>query len=323
MAGWNGSGQRGNSTPIKPKVTAKKPSPLRGLVAGAVLVAAVVGCYFAFFAKSEKPQKVVEQKKPTAIKEVKHAVVTQKVAEVKKPIDPREDYDHKMCYRDERGILRYKDGGCRVPDPTRPKLPPISSESFYVTVFSNHSDKAIADIISINPGDHIFFSVDYSGEHLEKAFLESLTTPIKINDDDSPYHKELKKAVLETRKEVARRIGDGEKLGDILNGARKELERLSKYKQDLHDEISRMVKDSNGAELNTADVKDLVAAANKMLEDNGVSPIEDDEFVRWNLRLSAVNAGTDPNEAVAEYDAAQEVAAQKEAEKEASGQDDN
>ena len=72
MAGWNGSGMGGNSTPIKPKATAKKPSPVRGLVAGAVLVAAVIGCCFAFFSGSDAPsQEAKASSRPTSIKTAK------------------------------------------------------------------------------------------------------------------------------------------------------------------------------------------------------------------------------------------------------------
>ena len=84
--GWNGSG--GGSTPVKPKGKyppseasfakqsgyrgAKKPSPIRGLVAGAVLVAAVIGCCFAFFSGSDAPsQEAKASSRPTSIKTAK------------------------------------------------------------------------------------------------------------------------------------------------------------------------------------------------------------------------------------------------------------
>ena len=72
MAGWNGSGMGGYSTPIKPKAEAKNPSPVRGLVAGAVLIAAVIGCYFAFFSGSDAPsQEAKASSRPTSIKTAK------------------------------------------------------------------------------------------------------------------------------------------------------------------------------------------------------------------------------------------------------------
>ena len=88
MAGWNGSGMGGDSIPVKPKGKyppseasfakqsgyrgAKKPSPVRGLVAGAVLVAAVIGCCFAFFSGSDAPsQEAKASSRPTSIKTAK------------------------------------------------------------------------------------------------------------------------------------------------------------------------------------------------------------------------------------------------------------
>ena len=70
--GWNGSDRRGNSTPVQPKAAAKKPSPVRGLVAGAVLVAAVIGCYVAIFSGSDAPsQEAKASSRPTSIKTAK------------------------------------------------------------------------------------------------------------------------------------------------------------------------------------------------------------------------------------------------------------
>lgn len=68
--GWNGSGQKG-AAPAQPKVTTKKPSPIRGLIAGgaAVVVLAVVA-YFVFFSSSEKPQAEKSDKDRGRIKEV-------------------------------------------------------------------------------------------------------------------------------------------------------------------------------------------------------------------------------------------------------------
>ena len=72
IVGWNGIDRRGNPTPVKPKVSAKKPSPIRGLVAGAVWVAAVIGCCFAFFSGSDAPsQEAKASSRPTSIKTAK------------------------------------------------------------------------------------------------------------------------------------------------------------------------------------------------------------------------------------------------------------
>ena len=69
---WNGSGQRGNSTPIQPKAK-KKPSPIRGLIAGGLVCVLAVGAHFVFFAGSEKPQAEKVEEDRGRIKEVKPA----------------------------------------------------------------------------------------------------------------------------------------------------------------------------------------------------------------------------------------------------------
>lgn len=75
IVGWNGSGQRGGSTPTQPKAKAKKPSPVRGLVAGFVVVALAFVAYFAFFSGSEKPQTEKPSRDSGRIKEVKSVKV--------------------------------------------------------------------------------------------------------------------------------------------------------------------------------------------------------------------------------------------------------
>ena len=85
--GWNGSYRRGGSTPVKPKVTAKKPSPIRGVVAGLVVVAAAVAVFLFLFSgvkgtveikvsnpakiKESKPAKVQKAEAPKKVKKVK------------------------------------------------------------------------------------------------------------------------------------------------------------------------------------------------------------------------------------------------------------
>ena len=72
MAGWNGSGMGGNSTPVKPKVTAKKPSPVRGLIAGGLVIVLAAIAYFAFFSGSDTPsQEAKASSRPTSIKTAK------------------------------------------------------------------------------------------------------------------------------------------------------------------------------------------------------------------------------------------------------------
>ena len=279
------------------KSSAKAPSVKRGFIAGAVIVVALGALCLYLFSNAEATSSSLQRKERGLIKEVTPAVApkTNTAAEVKKPIDPREDYDHEKLYRDEKGILRHKLGGQRVYDPTRPALPPINGGLYAHNVFSNHAERVIAGLISVEPGSIRRARHDYSDPRLLEAFKEAVVTPCKISDSDSEYERELKLAVNETKKEIAMRIGSGEELGDILESADKELRRLAQYRQDINAEVATAVRDG---ELSNDDVKDLVAAANKMLEDNGINPIDEDSFVRWNIRLTATRNGEDPAAAV-------------------------
>ena len=70
--GWNGSDRRGNSTPVKPKVPAKKPSVVRGVVTGFLVIVLAAIAYFAFFSGSDAPsQEAKASSRPTSIKTTK------------------------------------------------------------------------------------------------------------------------------------------------------------------------------------------------------------------------------------------------------------
>ena len=78
--GWNGSGQKGTA-PAQTKVTAKKPSPWRGLVAGAIVVSlAAGGAYFLLC----KPAAQVSDDDLAAKRQIR----AQRPAKVKKPSAP-------------------------------------------------------------------------------------------------------------------------------------------------------------------------------------------------------------------------------------------
>ena len=287
MAGWNGSDRKG-AAPVQPKVTAKKPSPVRGIVAGAVVVVLAVVAYFAFFSGSEKPQKVVEQKKPSAIKEVAPSISTNKVAAAEEKPNPNLE-----TYRDARGILRYKVGNGRVPDPnlkthkntpTRDKDGNKRFGSKY-TIFENRSENEIARLISMPPGTQMFGTRRYD-DKFEADFLKSCETPIIVEKGDSEYVKNLKKAMNETKIEIRNRMAAGEKLADILTETRKELQRLATYRRDLKRETADMLQSGT---LSDQDADDVITAANKMLEQKGLNPIPKSSLIRNHVKINESN----------------------------------
>ena len=290
MAGWNGSGMGGNSTPVKPKVTAKKkPSPVRGLLAGAVLVAAVCGAYFAFFSGGEKSQKVIADKKPTRIKEAKPATAPTNAV----PAKPKKKWPKWM----------------KVPDDWDKPYPPqaywpdgrLKEHSRYVKVitnkvskanmpveeqtFSNHAEQDIAALLIMEPGDTIVGSGPTYGKAFVKQFLKSLETPIEFSDEDTPFQRDLKKSVIETKKDLKARYDAGEDIAKIMNDSFKELKELSLYRQELEDQVARIRKDKG--DLSDEDYKDLLDAANKMLEERGCKPLRASQIFERKMKIKA------------------------------------
>lgn len=271
MAGWNGSGMGGNSTPIKPKATAKKPSPVRGLVAGAVLVAAVIGCYFAFFSGSEKPQKVVEQKKPTAIKEVKPAAAPKAVEKVKpekpKRLTKKGTPIPDRVQPDEHGVLRWP-GGLRWVDTNDLDIVKHPAPR---RIFKHPSENQIAMMLEMDPTKMAPFLVGHRpkfGDRFIADFNASLYEEIKINDDDPPEDVELKKAVIETKKELHEAMNRGENIAEIMNNAQKELDALCLCYQDIKQEMQKTLKDDT---VSDEDAEIFIEAANKILEQKGLN----------------------------------------------------
>ena len=169
MSGWNGSGQKG-ATPQKPKATAKKPSPVRGIIAGLVIVLVAVA-YFVFFSGSEKPQKekVKVERAPTTIKQVTPApapkakeeppvqMVTNRFGKVRPKKKPE-------TYTDEHGVLRYKKGNSRVPmsdEEMHKYLVPQIKRQSNIPEFKHECESEIATLLTVEPGEMVFGDIEH------------------------------------------------------------------------------------------------------------------------------------------------------------------
>ena len=272
------------------KPSAKVPSAYRGIIAGAVVVVLGVLCLWLFSGK-ETRQDAASTKERGRIKEVAPSISTNKVAAVEEKPNPNLE-----TYRDARGILRYKVGNGRVPDPnlkthkntpTRDKDGNKRFGSKY-TIFENRSENEIARLISMPPGTQMFGTRRYD-DKFEADFLKSCETPIIVEKGDSEYVKNLKKAMNETKIEIRNRMAAGEKLADILTETRKELQRLAAYRRDLKRETADMLQSGT---LSDQDADDVITAANKMLEQKGLNPIPKNSLIRNHVKINESNFDT-------------------------------
>lgn len=294
--GWNGSG--GGSTPVKPKGKyppseasfakqsgyrgAKKPSPVRGIVAGLVVVAAVYVAYFAFFSGSEKPQKVVEQKKPKAIKEVTPAPAPKEVFDTDKDSSPPTPKTKPTkSFEVVNGMIMLSNGKI-VPTNKIAKVHTRASDirRAKFAIFEHSTDNEFAALLTLPPGKSLIGGpirhADYKAD-----FLKSLETPIIIKQDDSDEDKELKRSVIEVRKEIKAAIDRGEDPVVIIKAAYEDAQKLEMYKQDIETQMRNIAKEG---EYSDQDIEDLISASNRMLEEKGIAPMKLTPFAKERLR---------------------------------------
>lgn len=266
MSGWNGSDRKG-AAPVQPKVTAKKPSPVRGIVAGAVVVVLAVVVYFAFFSDSENAQKIERERRPTIIKEVTPATApTNSIEQVQTSEKPKRDL---RTYIDEHGVKRYP-SGARVND-FEPQIKVKLGGDTPASVFQCAAEKQIYFLVNIEPGDFMIGGRDFTSPRSRKELEEALLNKIELSDDDTPEQRKAKEDVIAVKKELKAALKRGEDPSVILQESYDECLRLAQFSRDIEGHVRDAA--ANG-EMTEQDLEDYVNAANKMLEDRGVAPLK-------------------------------------------------
>lgn len=150
-------------------------------------------------------------------------------------------------------------------------------------IFKHKTDVYIAWLLNTEPGETLLGDIDYS--IFDTDFLETLSDPILNESDDDEFASRLKSAVREVRDELLRRCNTGEKLSDVMTAARKELQELGLYREELKEQITKIVENSESDHFTEKDYNDLLNAANQMLEDRGAKPISMPAIVKYKLDL--------------------------------------
>ena len=198
---------------------------------------------------------------------------TNRFGEVVKRVKPE-------TYVDARGVLRYKNGNARVPNPEDFKNPIRIERSTGLPHFNHPVEDEIATLISVEPGETLVGEISYRG--FNGDFVNSLLEKIEISEDDSEYDREIKQGVIEIKKDLAERIKNGEDLVQILKDARSELMRGAEYKAQIGELVHEQLLDPN---VSDDELKDTIAAANKILESKGIAPIKETKFLRARERV--------------------------------------
>ena len=265
---WNGSsGKDGSKAKPSTKTKARKPSPLRGIVAGALVVVLAAAAYFTFFSgdkpKVERP--ATPKGAPAKIAEVKPAPApTNKVQEVVSYVNKMRDHDEltvaqlrklPLWQRSERDNMRV--------DPTfSNRLERFRREQAAIP-WATIVDRELAMLLFpknnnlglLIPFDHRF----------KDRFLKSLSTPTLVLESDSEELKQQKRELNEVKARLKAEIDRGGDVVQILNDEYNAIKKIGGLQDSLQRELRNFAKTAETYE----DVEDFVQAANVMLKEQG------------------------------------------------------
>lgn len=265
MSGWNGSDRRGVSTPVQPKVTAKKLSPIRGLIAGGVVVVLAAVAYFMFFADSERPRKIGTDENGARIKDVgKRNPAKRTEAPVdKSEVAPRKDEVRAGKVETVPEVTQddVTAGTNAVAQDVKPAKKPV---------FENGTDQLIAMATGVPEGCTIPPLPNMTPADTDR-FIETLKKPIKIDEKDSDAVKAAKERVQQVREQIAQWMKDepGKELGAILNEHRDDFNHATEMQAEVKKGLQEYLDagDDEGA-------KKYLTMMNLALQQIGVSEVE-------------------------------------------------
>lgn len=250
---------------------------MRGVIAGAAVVAATVAVFFAISGKDEKPKAKVE-KDPGLIKEVKPAAASTNKVEL-------EESPRKEKTAAEKALERRMERDRR--NNRRPFVPPahtsvVYSVSIEEKLFKNRADQLIAILCTTEPGEEIDDPEFLLGRDFNQQLANAAAIKIENDPNDGEYERELKNQVRNLKLELFSRVKNGEDGVQIIKDSFNELHNLGIYKQELAAEVKKAIKDGS---LSNEDVEDTLSAANQMLKQRGIPEMKMPGFFRARLKL--------------------------------------
>ena len=133
-------------------------------------------------------------------------------------------------------------------------------------IFKYDSEVAIDTLMNMDVG---YKSLMMLPPDMDQDFMNSLTAKIEIGPDDTEDEIRRKKQMIETKKELAERVANGEKVSQIAAETLAYYNKIATIRDNLQQEIIEMEK--NGA---TGDeLEDVYEAANIMLKEYDALPL--------------------------------------------------
>jgi hypothetical protein len=133
-------------------------------------------------------------------------------------------------------------------------------------IFTYDSEVAIDTLMNMDVG---YKSLMMLPADMDQDFMNSLTAKIEIGPDDTEDEIRRKNQMIETKKELAQRVANGEKVSQIAAETLAYYNKIATLRDNLQQEIIEM--ENNGA---TGDeLEDVYEAANLMLKEYDALPL--------------------------------------------------
>ena len=258
-SGWN----RSTSTP---KPAPKKPSAMRGVVAGLVVVVIASVCAVIFMGKGEKPVEKVEKERGH-IKEATPAAAPKAVPE--KPKQGSKEWTDNYIKEMEG---RY---GTNMPVGLKTyihylKNPPQKTFKAMrrFKYLRHHSERVLAQMLTVEPGTYFLDKPEY-GEDFNQDFINAMLDKIEIEPDDDEETKQVKEFVTNAKKELAALVkAEGRKPNEFLNEHAALMYDLGQFEENLAKELRDA---ENNPDMTDQDVEDIFRAANELRKKKGLA----------------------------------------------------
>lgn len=265
-SGWNGSDLRGK-TPIQTKVTAKKPSPWRGLVAGAIVVVLAAGGAYFLFSKPAAKVSDGELDEDRMIKE-------QQSAKVKNPSASTDSAASKVGPKTQaKAGKRYAEVAAEVTEPTVTNSDSTTEDKKPkdTRVFKNAMDQLLSMVAPREAGDSIPpVPIDDNmvfSEEDEKKILERLTAG-ENDSDELLERKELVQSMRDEYQELKKRGWTFVDYIKALEAKAKLDTEVLQESQKIHDTIF------DDPAITDKEYQEALEKINKVLGDRGIKPIK-------------------------------------------------
>lgn len=150
--------------------------------------------------------------------------------------------------------------------------------------FNHSADVELGNLLMVEPGEDLLGDSEGMYRGFGEELDEALSEPIYYDKNDTELQRALKESVKELREELVSRRKAGENIEKLMEDTRNQLKELALYKQEIEDQVREMSTD----DLTQKEYEDILSAANQMLEERGIKPLELPTTLKHTIRLRKI-----------------------------------